>query len=126
MRVFKFEYYRRFFFTAFFVLLTVSFVGPVLADESNRDEGAVQILPTAENDPSAVIKEGFISKVEKGRVYLQDMNTYRVRQYRLEEDYRIFYNNEVKELYDVPPHSIVKLIMIEGQVKEIIVLQRSS
>ncbi len=85
-----------------------------------------QLVPAAEQDPRAVVKEGFFSGIADERVSLDDMNTGRKSSYRLEENYLIFQDEAVITLDDIPPHSIVKLVLIEGQVREIILLLRSS
>ena len=90
-----------------------------------------QVITSLENDPRAVVKEGFFYGIDKGRVSLMPQDSNRKTSYRLEEDYNLYYLNEDGLLEEitlefVPPHSIIKLILIEGQVREMILLLRSS
>ena len=95
-----------------------------VAPAEEKDE--VKAVPTAEQNPRSILKSGFFAGIRDGKVSLIDMKSYRKRAYRLKEDYLLFYGEEEIELYNIPPSSIVKLIMIEGQVWEIILLQRAS
>ena len=81
---------------------------------------------SAEADPRAVVKEGFYGGVSKERITLKNMKTHKKASYRLEPDYRNFFNEQEFELRRIPPSSIIKLILIEGQVREIILLEMSS
>lgn len=93
---------------------------------SGADQKAEVKIPTAEQDPLAVVKEGFFGGIIDGRVRLHDMTSGKITSYRLEEDYLIFQDELEITLDDIPPHSIVKLVLIEGQVREILLLLRSS
>ncbi len=54
------------------------------------------------------------------------MKTYRSTTYRLDENYQVFYQGEIIGFDNVPPSSIVQLVMVGGLIKEVILLQRSS
>ena len=105
------------------LLFSTFVVVPVVkADEST----AVTRHPVAETNPLAVTKEGFFYGIDRGRIALADVDSGRKSSYRIEEDYRIFFENEEIPLAQIPPHSLVKLVLIEGQVREMILLLRSS
>ena len=114
-----------------FVVLTMMLVlgspAALYADaEKAGDVSGIAQYESLENNPGAIVKTGFFVGISKGRVTYMDMNTHRKYSYRLEEGYRVLYQEEIVPLTTIVPHSIVKLVMIEGQVLEIILVQRSS
>jgi len=109
-------------FSLVMVFTCCLFVLPVVAAE----ESSPTVVPTAEMNPLAVVKEGFFYGIDKGRVTLADVDSGRKATYRLEEHYRVFHENAELPLEHIPPHSIVKLVLIEGQVREIILVLRAS
>ena len=90
-----------------------------------------QVYQSQENDPRAVIKEGLYVGIEKGRVAILEGSKSREKSYRLIEDYHVLYNEQEIDwnafgYKRIPPHSVVKLVMIDGQIVEIILLEVSS
>ena len=90
-----------------------------------------QTYLSLENNPRAVVKEGLFVGFEKERVAILTGSKSKKQTYRIDEDYRVLYNEqeidwEEVDLKQIPPHSIVKLVMIEGQVVEIILVEVSS
>ena len=90
-----------------------------------------QTYLSLENNPRAVVKEGLFVGFEKERVAILTGSKSKKQTYRIDEDYRVLYNEqeidwEEVDLKQIPPHSIVKLVMIDGQVVEIILVEVSS
>lgn len=95
------------------------------------DQPKEDIYQSKQNHPAAIIKDGFYGGIENNRVTLVDTNTYRKSTYRLAPDYKILHGNheidwEQLGLIRIPPDSIVRLVLFDGQVHEIILLEVSS
>jgi len=133
------------------LLLVVVFCGTTPADDLRGKKGlhgkqsfkigssesATTTTPTVSlaDDPLAIIKEGKMDKSLTGYLSLIDIISRRKTTFRLEEGYNVLNENanytdldsdKQLSLDDVPNSSIVRLILIEGQVREIILLQRPS
>lgn len=110
------------------VALPVSQAAPRVKDKVQKREAAPQGYVSQENDPRAIIKEGLYAGIEKGKVSLLEGVRSIKRSYRLEEDYKIIFNGlevdwKALGLIRIPPYSSVKLIMFEGQVREIVLVE---
>lgn len=111
------------------IALTIVEASPTYVSAASqpwKNGGPGQHFESAENHPLAVMKEGIFTGVADQRISIADLKSNRPSVYRLEENYRILFNDEEIALYDINPNSIIKLIVIEGQVREIILLLRSS
>jgi len=124
----------QFFINCFFVLILFSSLNFSLAQaetQSAKNDLVEPAYQSLENDPRAVVKTGLFVGIVKDQVSLFEGDNARKKNYRLEPDYKIIFNNQVSDLKElglsqIPPHSVVKLIMIDGQVCEIILLEVSS
>ncbi len=111
---------------------SVSFAAPRGAAEVT--ESVVQEQPaymSQADDPRAVIKEGLYVGISKDNVSILEGVRSTKRSYRLEEDYKTVFNGQEIDwkalgMGRIPPHSVVKLIMFEGQVREIVLVEVSS
>lgn len=97
--------------------------------ESNVQEQSAYV--TQEDDPRAIVKQGFYVGIDKGNVSILEGKKSTKRTFRLEENYKFIFNGQEIDwkalgLGRIPPHSIVKLIMFEGQVREIVLVEVSS
>ena len=96
------------------------------SDDANSDSPGSAAVPTAENDPRAYTKEGLFVGVEDNKAVLIDEDTYRHWSYLLHDDYKVFYENAEYPLDWIIKGYIVKYVLIDGEVREIILLHRSS
>lgn len=71
-------------------------------------------------------KVGFFHGVKHGRVKIKDQKTYRIRTYIAAPGMIISFQEQLIDLLRIPPSSIVKLIIIDAEVIEIILMRRSS
>ena len=113
------------------VILLTGF--PVLQVEaaSQKTEIVGRAYQSLENNPLAIVKEGLYVGIEQDRVSYIDERTGRKVSYRLEPDFKTIYQGleidwDELGLVRIPPHSVVKLVLIDGQVCEIILLEVSS
>ena len=111
---------------------SVSFAAPRGAAEVT--ESVAQEQPaymSQEEDPRAIIKEGLYVGISKDNVSIIEGVRSTKRSYRLEENYKVVFNGQEIDwkalgMGRIPPHSVVKLIMFEGQVREIVLVEVSS
>ena len=102
-----------------------------VGQQADGQQADGQAYLSLENNPRAVVKEGLFVGFEKERVAILLGSKSKKQTYRIDEDYRVLYNEqeidwEEVDLKQIPPHSIVKLVMIDGQVVEIILVEVSS
>lgn len=81
---------------------------------------------SAAENPLAITKEGFFVGKLKGRIVIQQTGTYREVSYLPTENMVVTHNEEEIELRNLLVHSIVKLVLIDGMVAEIILIEESS
>ena len=64
--------------------------------------------------------------IQGEKVLLIEEGTYRRWSYLLDEDYTVFYENAEYPLDHIPPHSIIKCVLINAEVREIILVHKAS
>ena len=74
----------------------------------------------------AIEKLGYFHGIEKGRVILTDQKTYRKSMYIAAQDMIFTDQGQEIDVLEIWPSSLVKLILINFEVVEIILLQESS
>jgi hypothetical protein len=79
--------------------------------------------PSEIDNPLAIMKEGFFKSASETHVTLKNMKSYTWRDYRLDENCQIFDQGELLEFNQLRSGAIIQLVMVEGMVREIIVLQ---
>ncbi len=101
------------------------------ANNNGDPRGGVQVYHSQENNPRAVVKEGLFVGIGAQRVAILEGRKSKKKSYRLDEAYRVIYNGQEVDwqafsFKQIPPHSIVKLVMIDGLIVEIILVEVSS
>jgi hypothetical protein len=106
------------------IALLLAFTPAWSADNSVPDRS--YRLGYKEVPEGAYEKVGFFYGIEKVRVKLKDQETYRVSSYIAAPDMTTSFEGEEFDPVRIPPASIVKLIILDAEVIEIILMQRSS
>ena len=97
--------------------------------DSASTGGAVYL--SQEADPRAILKDGFYAGIVDNQVSILEGSQMKKRSYRLEEGYKVVFNGQEVDwktlgFIRVPPHSVVRLVIFEGQVREIVLVEVSS
>lgn len=74
----------------------------------------------------AIEKTGFYNGIVRERVTIQDEKSYRKLTYIVAKSMTVTHQEQVIEWQSLLPHSIVKLIIVDAEVVEIVLLQESS
>ena len=75
---------------------------------------------------SAIEKTGFYNGIVKERVTILDEKSYKKLKYIVNSNMIVTYQDQEIEWQSLLPHSIVKLIIVDAEVVEIVLLQESS
>jgi len=94
--------------------------------ESQASGSAAKQSPRAADRTGAIEKVGFFNGYSGDRVGLVEENTYRKLSFVVDEKMQVFYENQPVDRNGLLIHSLVKLVLVDGIVVEIVLLQESS
>jgi len=75
---------------------------------------------------AAIEKTGFFDRLVDQKISIIEENTYKKLKYYVDDNVKITFKSEVIKITDIVKHSIVKLIISDGAVVEIILIQEAS
>ena len=118
---------RNFFgFVSLLLAVLVFTATPVCSAEKRAGDTSHRFGGEKATYKSAIEKVGFYNGIIKERVTILDENSYRKLKYIVHSNMIVTYQEQEIEWQSLLPHSIVKLIIVDAEVVEIILLQESS
>ena len=110
----------------FLLFVVLSGMSPVAVSAEPNRQGRNETYRSAAENPQAIIKQGFLIRLQGGFASFSPIDSSRIDRYRLDPGCVAIDNQTEIPLKEIPSSAIVELILIEGQVHEIILLARPS
>lgn len=118
---------RRLFGLASFVLVTMLiFVAPAWSSKSRAGDTSHRFGDKKAAYRGAIEKTGFYIGIDRERVSILDETSYKKLRYIVASHMIVTHQEQEIEWQSLLPHSIVKLIIVDAEVVEIVLLQESS
>ena len=99
---------------------------PVWSAQTRAGDTSHRFADKKEAYKSAIEKTGFYNGIVNERVTILDEKSYKKMTYLIDPSMTVTYQEQEIEWQSLLPHSIVKLIVIDAEVVEIVLIQESS